>query len=105
VPFALAGAATSDWGLMAALVVRGAGLGAVTLPVFATAFQGLDRGQIPDASIIIRTAQQVGGSFGSAVLALILVGALAQSFAAGAAAGPAAALRATNVATGTSARA
>jgi MFS family permease len=78
VPFALAGAATSDWWLMAALVVRGAGLGAVTLPVFATAFQGLDRGQIPDASIIIRTAQQVGGSFGSAVLALILASAVAQ---------------------------
>jgi MFS family permease len=92
VPFALAGAATSDWGLMAALIVRGAGLGAVTLPVFATAFQGLDRGQIPDASIIIRTAQQVGGSFGSAVLALILASALAQQSAAGpAAAGPGAA--------------
>lgn len=72
VPFALAGAATGDWGLLAALVVRGAGLGAVTLPVFATAYQGLDRDQIADASIVVRTAQQVGGSFGSAVLAIIL---------------------------------
>jgi predicted cobalt transporter CbtA len=62
----------------------------VTLPVFATAFQGLDRGQIPDASIIIRTAQQVGGSFGSAVLALILASALAQHTA-----GPSAAFRGT----------
>ena len=71
-PFALAGAGTSEWVLAAALVVRGFGLGAVTLPVFATAYEGLDRAQIPDASIITRTSQQVGGSFGSAVLALIL---------------------------------
>jgi EmrB/QacA subfamily drug resistance transporter len=90
VPFALAGVATSDWGLMAALIVRGAGLGGVTLPVFATAYQGLDRGQIADASIVVRTAQQVGGSFGSAVLAIILAGALAQHTA-----GPAAAFRGT----------
>jgi EmrB/QacA subfamily drug resistance transporter len=71
-PFALAGAGTSEWVLAAALVVRGFGLGAVTLPVFATAYEGLDRAEIPDASIITRTSQQVGGSFGSAVLALIL---------------------------------
>ena len=71
-PFALAGAGTSEWVLAAALVVRGFGLGAVTLPVFATAYEGLDRVQIPDASIITRASQQVGGSFGSAVLALIL---------------------------------
>jgi EmrB/QacA subfamily drug resistance transporter len=72
-PFALAGAGTSEWELAAALVVRGVGLGAVTLPVFATAYEGLDRARIPDASVITRSAQQVGGSFGSAVLALILV--------------------------------
>ena len=72
-PFALAGVDTSEWVLAAALVVRGFGLGAVTLPVFATAYEGLDRTRIPDASVITRTAQQVGGSFGSAVLALILV--------------------------------
>jgi EmrB/QacA subfamily drug resistance transporter len=73
VPFALAGAGTSEWLLAAALVVRGAGLGAVTLPVFAAAYEGLDRRQVPDASVITRAGQQVGGSFGSAVLALILV--------------------------------
>jgi EmrB/QacA subfamily drug resistance transporter len=71
-PFALADAGTSEWVLAAALVVRGFGLGAVTLPVFATAYEGLDRAQIPDASIITRASQQVGGSFGSSVLALIL---------------------------------
>jgi MFS family permease len=72
-PFALAGVGTSEWVLATALVVRGFGLGAVTLPVFATAYEGLDRARIPDASVITRASQQVGGSFGSAVLALILV--------------------------------
>jgi EmrB/QacA subfamily drug resistance transporter len=72
-PFALAGVGTSEWVLAAAPVVRGFGLGAVTLPVFATAYEGLDRARIPDASVITRASQQVGDSFGSAVLALILV--------------------------------
>jgi hypothetical protein len=61
---------------ISSITLRGTGpwvsTGAVTLPVFATAYEGLDRAQIPDASIITRASQQVGGSFGSAVLALIL---------------------------------
>jgi MFS family permease len=76
VPFALAGPHTSAWLLMAALVVRGIGLGAVTVPVMAVAFVGLDRADVPHASILTRIAQQVGGSFGTAVLAVILQGAL-----------------------------
>jgi hypothetical protein len=72
IPFAYADAGTNQWLLMATLVVRGIGLGGVTLPLFATAYLGLDKGQIADASIITRAAQQIGGSFGSAILALIL---------------------------------
>lgn len=74
VPFAHAdtGTGTNQWLVMAALVVRGFGLGGVTLPLFATAYLGLDRTQIADASIITRAAQQIGGSFGSAVLVLVL---------------------------------
>jgi EmrB/QacA subfamily drug resistance transporter len=84
VPFALAGAGSSEWVLAVALVVRGAGLGAVTLPVFATAYEGVDRARIPDASIVTRAAQQVGGSFGGAVLAVVLAGRLADHPGAGA---------------------
>jgi hypothetical protein len=40
------------------------------------AFIGLDRPDVPHASIITRIAQQVGGSFGVALLAVILDGAL-----------------------------
>jgi EmrB/QacA subfamily drug resistance transporter len=77
VPFALAGAGTNVWILVVALVVRGVGLGGVTIPVISGAYEGLDRVQIPHASIITRAAQQVGGSFGGGVLAVILTGQLA----------------------------
>jgi EmrB/QacA subfamily drug resistance transporter len=78
VPFAFANATTNEWFLMAALLVRGFGLGAVTIPLMTAAFIGLDRSEIPHASIITRIAQQVGGSFGVAILAVILDGALVQ---------------------------
>ncbi len=75
VPFALAGATTSEWTLMAALLARGFGLGAVLIPVMSVAFIGLDRSDVPHASILTRITQQIGGSFGTAVLAVILSGA------------------------------
>ena len=77
VPFALADEATSTWVLLVTLLVRGFGLGAVLIPLMTGAYVGLQRSEIPDASIITRIAQQVGGSFGTAVLAVILAGAAA----------------------------
>ncbi len=71
-PFALAGPNTSQLLLDAALVVRGAGLGAVIVPVMAAAYQGLPEKQIPHASSASRIVQQVGGAFGAAVLAVVL---------------------------------
>lgn len=68
--------AADPWWLGAALLVRGLGLGAVTIPVMATAYLDLERPQVPHASIITRTAQQIGGSFGTAALAVILDNAL-----------------------------
>jgi len=75
-PFAFAGASTNEPWLMVVLLVRGFGLGAVTVPLMALAFRGLDRAQVPDASIISRIASQLGGAFGTAVLAVILTSAL-----------------------------
>lgn len=72
VPFAFADATTNNWWLMVVLLVRGFGMGAVMIPVMAVAYVGLDRDEIPHASIITRLAQQVGGAFGTAVLAVIL---------------------------------
>lgn len=86
-PFAFAGTDTNYVLLMAALLVRGAGLGVVTVPLMALGFRGLQRAEVPDASIITRIATQVGGSFGSAVLAVILTGAVAAATTASAFAG------------------
>ncbi|MEU8344658.1 drug resistance transporter, EmrB/QacA subfamily [Actinomadura meyerae] len=72
VPFAFADAHTSTWTLAGWLLLRGIGLGAVTVPVMAVAYLGLDREAVAHASVLIRVAQQIGGSFGTAVLAVIL---------------------------------
>ena len=74
VPFALAGAHTSELLLSLVLVVRGAGLTTANIALMAGAFTGLPRESVPDASSVTRIMQQVGGSFGTAVLAVILVG-------------------------------
>lgn len=89
VPFALADPGTSKVLLMAALLVRGVGMGAAIIPLTSAAYFGLAHREIPDASIITRVAQQVGGSVGTAVLAVVLqrttagahdVGAVAHGF-------------------------
>ena len=72
VPFAFADQNTGIGWLIAALTVRGFGLGLVLTPLMGVAFVGLDRTEVPHASIITRVAQQLGGSFGTAVLAVIL---------------------------------
>ncbi|MEY9858680.1 MFS family permease [Catenulispora sp. GAS73] len=72
VPFALAGPHTAEWQLAGWMVLRGFGLGAVTMPVMVAGYVGLERHQIPHSSVLTRAAQQIGGSFGTAVLAVIL---------------------------------
>jgi EmrB/QacA subfamily drug resistance transporter len=67
-----AGLDTNELLLGASLVIRGAGLGMVTIPVMAAAYLGLDSSQVPHASIATRITMQLGGAFGAAVFALIL---------------------------------
>jgi EmrB/QacA subfamily drug resistance transporter len=74
IPFALAGPHTSELLLSLVLVVRGAGLTTANIALMASAFEGLPRASVPDASSVTRIMQQVGGSFGTAVLAVILAG-------------------------------
>lgn len=71
VPFAMAGHVPGAL-LAGALVVRGLGLSAANMAVMVGAFQGLDRARVPHASGITRIAQQLGGAFGTAVLAVML---------------------------------
>ncbi|MET7683293.1 MDR family MFS transporter [Streptomyces sp. NPDC005423] len=77
VPFALAGPHTNEWLLALWMLLRGFGLGCVTMPVMVAGYIGLDQHQIPHSSVLTRTAQQIGGSFGTAVLAVILNTAIA----------------------------
>lgn len=58
--------------LSLALVVRGFGMGGVTIPLMACAYRDMDASGIPHASTLVRIAMQLGGAFGTAALAVIL---------------------------------
>ncbi|MEO5534603.1 MAG: MDR family MFS transporter [Pseudolysinimonas sp.] len=83
VPFAFANTSTSWVLLIATLFVRGIGLGTVTVPLRTVGVRGLPRADVPDASIISLVSQQIGGSFGGAILAIILTGTTAAAITAG----------------------
>lgn len=72
IPFAFSKADTSTLLISLALILRGAGLGAVFIPIMATAYTGLSKKEIPHASSMTRILQQIGGAFGASVLAIIL---------------------------------
>ena len=56
--------------------MRGLGLGAVLIPTMTVAYVDLDREAMPHASMITRISQQLGGSFGVAIVAVVLQGAV-----------------------------
>lgn len=72
IPFAFAGPDTNLWWLSAVLLVRGLGIGAVLIPPMAVAYQDTRPGDIAHASMNTRIAQQVGASFGTAIVAVVL---------------------------------
>jgi EmrB/QacA subfamily drug resistance transporter len=55
-----------------ALWVRGVGLGMTMMPSMAAAYQTLDRGAVPRATSTISIVRTIGGSFGTAVLTVVL---------------------------------
>jgi MFS family permease len=72
VPFALIGAHTSIVSLSVAMLVRGAGIGFAFMPAMAAAFASLDRTELAHATPQLNVLQRVGGSIGTAVLAVVL---------------------------------
>ncbi|HEY3956163.1 MAG TPA: MDR family MFS transporter [Streptosporangiaceae bacterium] len=72
IPFALAGPGTSLWWLGAVLLVRGLGIGAVLIPPMSVAYRDIQPAGIPHATMNSRIAQQVGASFGTAIVAVAL---------------------------------
>jgi EmrB/QacA subfamily drug resistance transporter len=77
VPFALAGPHTNLWWLGAVLLVRGFGIGAVLIPPLSVAYNDIRPADIPHATMNTRIAQQVGASFGVAIVAVVLQSLLA----------------------------
>jgi EmrB/QacA subfamily drug resistance transporter len=71
-PLAFAGAHTPLIFLMIAIYVRGAGIGMTFTPTMKAALGALQREQVPDASPQLNVAQRVGGSIGTALLAVAL---------------------------------
>ena len=66
------GAHTSIVWLSVAMVVRGMGVGFAFMPAMAAAFAALDRSELADATPQLNVLQRVGGSIGTAVLAVVL---------------------------------
>ena len=77
VPFAFAGPDTSLWPLGAVLLIRGFGIGTVLVPPMSVAYQDVPRAGIPHATMNTRITQQVGASFGVAIVAVALQSLLA----------------------------
>jgi EmrB/QacA subfamily drug resistance transporter len=72
VPFLFVGAKTSFVLMSGAMVVRGVGVGLAMMPAMTAAFSVLDHDQVNDASPQLNVIQRVGGSLGTAVVAVIL---------------------------------
>ena len=73
IPFIYFDQSTNYWLLMVVLFIRGIGAGAITSPLMTDSFVDADRHFSGQISIATRIMQNVGGAFGSAMLATIVV--------------------------------
>jgi len=76
IPFGLIAAHTPITWLSVAMLFRGMGIGFAFMPAMSAAFASLDRSELPDATPQLNVLQRVGGSIGTAVLAVVLQRAL-----------------------------
>jgi MFS family permease len=67
--------------ILPAEIVVGLGMGCVMVPAFSVGTQGVERSEIGVASATVNTAQQVGGSVGTALLNTIATSVTAASMA------------------------
>jgi EmrB/QacA subfamily drug resistance transporter len=89
VPFVMIGATTSYWLIGGAMILRGFGIGMSMMPSMSAAYAVLRPDQINDATPQLNVLQRVGGSIGTAILAVSLqsgISSLAQPSPAGIAA-------------------
>jgi MFS family permease len=76
IPFALIGAHTPIAALSGAMVIRGMGVGFAFMPAMTAAYAALKRSELSDAAPQLNIVQRIGGSIGTAVLAVVLERAL-----------------------------
>jgi EmrB/QacA subfamily drug resistance transporter len=76
IPFGLVGAHTSIAWLSIAMIVRGMGVGFAFMPAMSAAFAALHQSELSDATPQLNVLQRVGGSIGTALLAVVLQRAL-----------------------------
>ena len=74
IPFVLISASTTFVLIGAAMLVRGIGIGLSIMPAMTAAFSVLSREQVNDASPQLTVLQRVGGSLGTAIIAVVLQG-------------------------------
>jgi EmrB/QacA subfamily drug resistance transporter len=74
IPFVVVTATTPYLVLAVAMIVRGVGMGFSMMPSMTAAFSVLTREQVNDASPQLTVLQRVGGSLGTAIIAVVLQG-------------------------------
>jgi EmrB/QacA subfamily drug resistance transporter len=74
VPFVFITAGTSFVLIGAAMIIRGIGVGLAIMPAMTAAFSVLSKDQVNDASPQLTVLQRVGGSLGTAIIAVVLQG-------------------------------
>jgi EmrB/QacA subfamily drug resistance transporter len=72
IPFGLLTAHTPIGAIVAAMFVRGIGIGFSFLPAMTAAYASLERSELSDATPQMNILQRVGGSIGVAILAVVL---------------------------------
>ncbi|MGA8942771.1 MAG: MDR family MFS transporter [Thermoactinomyces sp.] len=67
------------WLIGLVLLVRGIGIGGITIPVMTDSYTGLSGHQVSQASVATRIIQNIGGAFGSAALAAVVANQMQQA--------------------------
>ncbi|HEY9476121.1 MAG TPA: DHA2 family efflux MFS transporter permease subunit, partial [Mycobacteriales bacterium] len=79
VPFVTIGADSSYVLLTLGMIVRGVGIGLSIVPAMTAAYRVIDRSRINDATPQLSIVQRLGGSIGTAILAIVLQNQLGHS--------------------------
>ncbi len=72
IPFVFFNEASSLILVSVVLFIRGIGIGGVTIPMMTDAYTGMAKQEIAQASVGTRLVQNIGGAFGSAVIATVV---------------------------------